>query len=168
MISVPQTDIDRLLERHGIASTAVEGSDTQAAATGGRVATIAVARIDDRSVISLTIGQTRLEGPIPLDAAQARTMVEGLKMHQQLPGKDPSFERMVIDLLLKISEMYVESGAHSLLFESLHLHPASYHIGHVIMRCETPVHVKPRRESEGSDRRVTFTQRHRTDQRFRG
>lgn len=168
MISVPRADIDRLLERHGIASTLAEGTDTQAAATGGRVATIAVSRSEERTVISLTIGEVRMEGPIPLDATQARSMVERLQSHQKLPAKDPSFDRMVIDLLLKISEMYAESGAHSLTFESVHLHPTSYHIGSVAMQCETPLHVKPRRESEGVDRRATFTQRHRTDQRFRG
>jgi len=167
MITVARADVDRLLERHGIASTAIQGTDTQAAASGGRVATITASRPEDGSLMTVTIGETRAEGPIPLDETHARSMIDVLQSHQQLPAKDPSFDRMVIDLLLKISEMYVQSRAHSLVFESVHLHPASYHVGRVVMRCEAPLHVKPRRETNGNDRRVTFTQRHRTDQRFR-
>lgn len=115
----------------------------------------------------MTVGEHRVEGSCPLDEAGAASMVEALRAQQQLPARDASFERMVVDLLLKISELYVDSGANSLTFESVHLHPTSYHVARVAMLCETPPDLKPRRESPGIDRRATFAQRHRSDQRLR-
>jgi len=166
MTSVSRADIDRLLRRHGIASTAVKGSDTEAAAKGGRIASIAVARNDGRDVLSLTMGETRMEASCPLDEGRASSLVHSLQEQKKLPADDGSFVRMLVDLLVKVSQMYAESEAYSLTLDSVHLHPDSYHIGRVVMLRETPLHVAPRRESEGKDRRATFSQRHRTDQRF--
>src|SRR5271157_4750850 len=100
--SLERGDVDRLFAQHGIAPTAIEGSSTAAAAAGGRVATIAVRRTEDGSVISLTMGEAHVECSCPPDEAQAASLVTALQTLQKLPAGDAGFDRMLVDLLVKV------------------------------------------------------------------
>ena len=141
------SDIRELLMRHGIAPLAVAGSGSAAASAGGTIATIRVAREGSQAHISVTIDDVRASRPCPLDLANAASLVQSFR-GKVIPAHDESFDRMFEHLLMKISAMYVDTGAESLDFESVHLHQSAYHVGSVRLESIAHLNVKPRLEHD--------------------
>jgi hypothetical protein len=69
-------------------------------------------------------------------------------------------ERMLAHLLVKISRMFRDCGADSLVFEAIHLHKSAYQIGKVRLASATPIHVKARLAHDTHDRHAIFDHRH--------
>lgn len=152
-------EIDILLACHGLSSPAVAGTDSAAAATGGRVADLQIERTGDGAQMHLQVGEGRCDAPAPRDRDAALAIAETLRADARLPH-DASFEHMLADLFYKASKMFADSGATRLAFSPLHLHPASYHIGHVTLLHEKPLHLTPRLEHDSHDRHAVFDHRH--------
>jgi hypothetical protein len=145
------SDIRELLMRHGIASLGVDGSGSAAASSGGTIATIRVARQDTQAHISVTIDDVHASRPCPLEPSNAVSLVQSFH-GSALATRDESFDRMLEHLLMKISAMYVDSGAESLNFNAVHLHKSAYHVGSVRLESIAPLNVKPRREHDPHQR----------------
>ena len=147
--------VNELLARHGIAGTGTEGTDAKAAACGGTTATLHV-EPDEKfgPVLTVTIAKRHFSRVCPLDRDHARSMVDAFVNHHLL-ANDESMKQMIVHLLVKTSELYLESGAHELTFAPVHLHPSAYHIGGVdIAFHKREPHVKPRLAPDAHDRRT--------------
>ncbi len=151
--------IERLLARHKIASTKVEGSDSAAATQGGWRADLTIRRRPPDDVLILTVGTAMLERSRPTDETSAGKIVEEVRIPARLPH-DPSFERMLAELLLRASKLFEDAHATKLEFSFLRLHPSTYHIGEVTLLTDKPLHVEARLEPDSHDRRAVFDHRH--------
>jgi hypothetical protein len=165
MVYVGFAEINELLARHGIAQPVVEGSGKRSASEGGRIASIHVWGDEDGARLSLTLQSVRFEAACPLDESHAMALVESFRESRLLPS-EPSFERMLAHLLMKVSAMYFDSGAQTLTLDRVHLHAASYFVGPVTLTRGKALHVKPRLESDSHDRHAVFAFRHGSDQKF--
>ncbi len=153
------TEIERLLERSGIAPLGVGGTNAAEAARGGREANLCILRTDGRDVVVFTIGSARAEGTPPRDLTEALAIVQSLRTQAAVPD-DASFEHMLGDLLVKATKVYEESGATKFELASLHLHPTSYHVGKATLIHEKPLHLTARLDPHSHDNRAVFDHRH--------
>ncbi len=154
-----KTEIDRLLERSGIAPLEIHGTDSSAAARGGREGNLCIVRSDGRDIAVLTVGNGRADGPVPHNLAEALAIVQMLRAKAAIPD-DASFEHMLGDLLVKATKLFEESGATKFELGSLRLHPTSYHAGSATLIHDKPLHVGARLEPDSHDRRAVFDHRH--------
>jgi hypothetical protein len=151
--------IERLLARHKIASTKVEGSDSAASAHGGWRADLTIQRRPPHDIVILDVGNATLERSRPTDETSARKIVAEIRIAARLPH-DPSFEHMLAELLLRASNLFEDVHATTLEFSSLRLHSSTYHIGEVTLLTDKPPHVAARLEPDSHDRRAVFDHRH--------
>lgn len=151
--------IERLLARHKIASTKVEGSDSAEAAQGGWQADLIIQRRPPHDVLILAVGNATFERSRPTDETSAGKIVEEIRIPARLPH-DPSFEHMLAELLLRASKLFEDAHATKLEFSSLRLHRSTYHIGEVTLLTDKPLHVEARLEPDSHDRRAVFDHRH--------
>jgi hypothetical protein len=165
MLKVRRSEIDNLLARHGIAPLTAGGTDSQAAASGGRIANVHIARRGQGTIMSVTIDGVLATSACPLDLEHAKLVVQAFREHHLLPA-DASFEHMLADLLVKMSAAYVDGGAEELEFEAVHLHPTSYHIGRVNLQSATRVNATSRLAPDSHDRHAVFSHRHGDDAKF--
>lgn len=151
--------VEELLARHRIASTRSDGTDSVAAAHGGRLAKLWIVRRGEDAILTLGIGNANFERVAPEDEASARDIVRDIRELARLPH-DVSFEHMFAELLLRASKLFEDAQAQRLEFSSLRLHPNSYHIGEVTLLLDKPLHLRPRLEPHSHDRRAVFDHRH--------
>jgi hypothetical protein len=163
-MATKRSEIDALLAHYGIKPIGTRGTGSQEAA-GGQLATISVERAEEGPVITVTIGGLHATGACPLDRTGALAILETLRSGHLISG-DQSLEHMVANLLVKISEMYVDSDAERIIFESVHLHPTSYYIGRVQLKLSAPLHARKRLLPDAHDRHAIFSHRHGDNTRF--
>jgi hypothetical protein len=155
-----ETEIERLLASHGIASLGTGGGDSAEAARGGRIAELRIERRDDtESILTVTIGSHFVESRPPHDDAEAQSIIASLRSQGAIPD-DASFEHMLADLLIKAAKMFEDCEATSLEFRPLHLHPASYHIGKATLIHGKALKTKARLQPDSHDRHAVFDHRH--------
>lgn len=160
-----QKEIEELLASHKISPVEIAGTSSAQAAGGGRPASLSIVRREEGAVLSFTIGDVLAQSLPPRDISEARRIVSKLRAEARLP-EDASFEHMLAELLVRISDMFEDSGATKLEFESLRLHPSSYHIGKVTLLHDKPLHLKARLEPDSHDRGAVFSHRHGDRTRF--
>jgi len=131
MRHVKLSEVDRLLQRYGL------DARTGDMPLGGKVGTISVSLDSCDPVMVVSVEGARAASRCPVDALHAALMIEALRNQHALYDED-GFERMLGELFIAVSRMFLESGASRLAFESMRLHPASYHAGRVTMRYRTP------------------------------
>jgi hypothetical protein len=152
-------EIDDLLARHGIAALTSSGTDSQASARGGVVATVDIVPNDAAPFMRVSIGGIAATGHCPLDHVRAAAIVRALRKSCHMPS-DASFDHMLANLLVKLSGLYVDSGAKKMSISDLHLHPTSYHIGQLSIDRATRGHLIPRLDPDSHDRHAVFAHRH--------
>ncbi len=158
-MNAKKEEIEILLACHGLASPAVGGTGSAAAATGGRIADLTIERTAEGPQLGLAVDGGRSDAPLPHERQAALAIVADLRAKARLPD-DASFEHMLADLLVKAAKLFEDSGATKLEFASLHLHPSSYHIGEVTLLHDKPLHLTPRLAGDSHDRRAIFDHRH--------
>lgn len=152
-----EQEIAILLERAGISPVRAAGSRSKAAAEGGVIARMFVQGRDNPE-LSMIVGDVRCAAHLPIDEERAVMMVETLIERHAVPH-EARFQHMLIDLLVRITRMYMAADATSLSLDPVHLHKNGYHVDRVVLTHERPLHLKPRVESTGRD--STFTHTHR-------
>jgi len=156
MIELTATEIDELLSRHGIVKVASDHDGL--ASAGGVVTNISVVRADGEPYFTVMIGEISALDTCPLNQERATALVQRFRGHG-LPAGDVRLERMFAHLLLKISELYIESKAVTLRCDHVHLHPTSYHIGKMHLTRVAPLSAKER-APHAQQREAVFTHRH--------
>jgi hypothetical protein len=131
MKDLTKSEIDELLARHGIVTTASDRHGTTA--IGGILVNVAIDRVTGDAYMTTAIGDLSAIDPCPLEDARALEIVERFR-GQGLPAREPHLEHMFAHLLVKLGKMYVDCGAHSLNCDRIRLHSTSYHIGTVQVR----------------------------------
>ncbi|HTU81812.1 MAG TPA: hypothetical protein VMF61_06770 [Candidatus Acidoferrales bacterium] len=159
-MKVKRSEIDELLARHGIAPLAAEGSDSRHAAAGGVLATVEIAPdADGTPLIHVVIDSVRAGGRCPLDKAHALSIVRSFQTRHLLP-RDPSFQHLFANLLLKLAELYLGADLETLLAERIRLHPTSYHIDRVVAHRGAALHLHSRLAPDAHDKHAVFAHRH--------
>src|SRR5579871_859487 len=122
------TQLALLLDRYGLAPTAIGGSDSFTASQGGHIGLLRLLRNDAGAKLEFTLGRTRVA------AEPTRTFDRAEKIAHEVISKaglanDPSFEHMLAGLFVKATALFEECAASRFELRCLHLHPTSYHIG---------------------------------------
>jgi hypothetical protein len=141
--------ISRILDRYGLAPMEPHGSDSVAAAHGGLLAIVDIARLADSSgLMRVQIGERDVAAHCPVTEDRATEVVRRFQDDHTVPH-DAGFAAMFANVLTKLSKLYVESGARTLSVTRLHLHRTSYHIDDLSMEPKSALYVKPRRSPDG-------------------
>ncbi|HTX60525.1 MAG TPA: hypothetical protein VMH02_12725 [Verrucomicrobiae bacterium] len=156
MKELDEATIDRLLARYGLRPLEAQGTDTLAAAAGGTVATIRIARRDDADILQFETGAAESSAPLPLTEERALELAQSVRTH----GRDARFSHMVAHLLLGACRMYADTQASLLVFEDVHLHPWAYHIGRVALTTAHAPELVARLAPDSHDRGAVFAHRH--------
>ena len=157
-MKLTRSELDELMARHGLAPLIPGGTDASEAARGGILATVDIAP-GEVALMRVGIEGVTATGRCPLDFVHASGIVEEFREGRLLPH-DTSFQHMFAHLLMKLSELYVASGANMLSISELHLHPASYHIEDLAIDGAGPRRLARRLEPDSHDRRAVFSHRH--------
>ncbi len=104
--------------------------------------------------VRLRIGRRLSSGPCPMNESEAKTLVEEFRLAHLLPDVFKE-DRTLVHLLVKCSQLYVESGL-TRLHLACHLTPRGYRVNEAHMLSERALTAPLRLEPHAHDRKAVF------------